>query len=180
MLRGHVTESSTEYPRAMPSADALDELTGSLQRLGRLLASRQVSSRVTSAAKVDVSQQGVALLRALLRGGKQSMASLAAAASMDLGAVSRTVRQLEEGGAVRRSSDPDDGRVALLELTAKGRRMAENLRVVGVRHLDYALRNWSEADGRALATLLGRLVDDLVVTPVPDGSTKRVDQAQRS
>lgn len=152
--------------------DALDELAGSLQRLGRLLASRQATSRVTEAAKVEVSQQGAALLRALLRSGKQSMAGLATAAAMDLGAVSRQVRELEKLAAVRRSSDPGDGRVVLLELTAKGRRMAEELRAVGVRHLGDALGDWPEADGRALATLIGRLVDDLRSTPVPAGNQK--------
>src|SRR4051812_29172474 len=108
--------------------EVLDELAGSLQQLGRLLASRQATSRVTEAANVEVSQQGLALLRALLRGGRQSMAGLAAAAAMDLGAVSRQVRELEKVGAARRSSDPDDGRVVLVELTSEGRRMAENLR----------------------------------------------------
>jgi DNA-binding MarR family transcriptional regulator len=151
----------------VPSGEALDELAASLQRLGRLLASRQASSRLTAAANVNVSQQGVAVLRALLRGGRQSIAGLAAAASMDLGAVSRQVRQLEELGTVRRSGDPGDGRVALIELTAKGRRMAENLRAVGIRHLDVALHEWSDADSRELASLLGRLVDDLRATPVP-------------
>jgi|1186.fasta_scaffold557323_2 DNA-binding MarR family transcriptional regulator len=157
----------------MPSPEALDELTSSLQRLGRLLASRQATSRVTTAAKVDVSQQGATLLRALLRGGEQPMATLATAAAMDLGAVSRQIRQLEELGAVRRSSDPGDGRVSLLRLTPKGRRMAENLRAVGVRHLDTALRDWTEADSRRLASLLDRLVTDLVATPVPSGSSNR-------
>ena len=150
-----------------PGPEALDELTASLQRLGRLLASRQATARVTSAAKVDVSQQGAALLRTLLRSGRLPMAGLASAAAMDLGAVSRQIRVLEAAGAVRRSSDPSDGRVALLELTPKGRRMAEGLRAVGVRHLETALDGWSEADGRKLAELLGRLVDDLVATPVP-------------
>jgi DNA-binding MarR family transcriptional regulator len=95
------------------------------------------------------------------------MAELATAAAMDLGAVSRQVRVLEESGAVRRSSDPDDGRVALLDLTARGRRMAENLRTVGIGHLGDAMRDWSETDGHTLAFLLGRLVDDLMATPVP-------------
>ncbi len=151
----------------MLPADALDELVVSMQRLVRLLASRQASSRLTEAAKVEVSQQGVALLRSLLRDGKQSMASLAAAATMALPAVSRQIRELEALGAVRRSSDPDDGRVVLLELTAKGRRMAESLRMLGVRHLGEAMGGWSEADGRALAALIDRLVDDLRATPVP-------------
>lgn len=171
----HLTESWTHYREAMRSPDALDELAGSLQRLGRLLASRQATSRVTTAAKVDVSQQGAALLRALLRGGRQSMATLAGAAAMDLGAVSRQVRVLEEAGSVRRSTDPNDGRVALLELTPAGRRMAENLRAVGVRHLEHALRDWSDADGRRLAALLGKLVDDLVATPVPQSGRRRAE-----
>lgn len=151
----------------MPSPEALEELTSSLQRLGRLLASRQATSRVTSAAKVDVSQQGAAILRTLLRHGRSSMAAVATAAGMDLAAVSRQVRPLEEIGAVRRSSDPDDRRVSLVELTAKGRKMAEGLRSVGVRHLEVALAGWSEEDGRTLASLLGRFVDDLQATPVP-------------
>ena len=54
-----------------------------------------------------------------------------------------------------------------IELTPKGRRMAEGLRAVGLRHLEAALSGWSEADGRTLAALIGRLVDDLVATPVP-------------
>ena len=154
------------------SADSLDELISSLQRLGRLFASRQVASRTTGAAGVDVSQQGAALLRVLLRDGQQSVAGLAASAAMDVAAVSRQVRLLEEDGAVRRSASPEDGRVALLELTAKGRRMAERIKAVGVRHLQEALRDWSDAEERALAALLGRLVDDLVATPIPAASSR--------
>lgn len=156
----------------MPSPEALDELTAALQRVGRLLASRQATSRVTAAANVEVSQQGAALLRTLLRGGRMSMASLASAASMDLGAVSRQVRMLEDGGSVRRSADPDDGRVALLDLTPKGKRMAEEVRRVGVRHLEVALAGWTDDEGRQLAALLSRFVDDLVATPVPTSRTR--------
>jgi DNA-binding MarR family transcriptional regulator len=89
---------------------------------------------------------------------------------------SRQVRELDELGAVRRSADPDDGRVGLLELTAKGRRMAEDIRTVGIRHLDDALRDWSVTDVRALTSLLGRLVDDLVATPVPLASRRRTSR----
>jgi DNA-binding MarR family transcriptional regulator len=153
--------------------DALDELATSLQRLGRLLASRQATSRVTAAANVDVSQQGAALLRTLLRRGRLSMAALASAAAMDLAAVSRQVPLLENAGAVHRTLDPDDGRVAFLELTRKGRRMAGALQAAGIRHLEVALEGWSEADSRALAALVGRLVDDLVATPVPSARRAR-------
>jgi DNA-binding MarR family transcriptional regulator len=145
---------------------AVEELTIALQRLGRLLASRQVATRITTAAAVDVSQQGMALLRVLLREGRQSIAALAETAAMDLGAVSRQVRMLERSGAVQRSRSPDDGRVALVELTPTGRRAAERIRDVSVRHLGEALGGWTAADERALAGLMQRLVDDLVATPV--------------
>jgi DNA-binding MarR family transcriptional regulator len=154
------------------NTDAVDELMPALQRLGRLLASRQVASRIITVAGVEVTQQGMTLLRVLLRDGRQSIATLAASAAMDLGAVSRQARLLEEAGAVRRSRSPDDGRVALLELTAKGLRISQRIRAVSVQHLEDALRDWSDADQRALATLMQRLVRDLVATPVrPDGVT---------
>ena len=113
------------------SAEATEELMVSLQRLGRLLASRQATSRVTTAAGADVTMQGAALLRVMLREGRTSVAALAAAAPMDLGAVSRQVRLLAADGLVRRSGAPDDGRVALLELTPEGRKLAQRMRAVG-------------------------------------------------
>jgi len=147
----------------------LEELQASLQRLGRLLSSRQVSARITSMAGVDVSQQGVALLRALRRGGQQPVAALAASAAMDLGAVSRQVRMLEDAGAVQRSRSAEDGRVTLLELTDEGRRMVDRIQAVSVRHLEEALGGWSDDEERTLARLMQRLVDDMVRTPVrPD------------
>jgi DNA-binding MarR family transcriptional regulator len=154
------------YSRLVTRTEALEELMVSLARLGRLFGSRQVAARTAMVARVDVSQQGIALLRALRRGGQQPVATLAAAAAMDLGAVSRQVRILEDDGAVRRSRSPEDGRVALLELTPQGRAMADRIHAVGVRHLEEALGGWSEADERTLARLMQRLVDDMVRTPI--------------
>jgi DNA-binding MarR family transcriptional regulator len=170
-----VERGSTVAAVGMPE---LEELSTSLHRLSRLLASRQISSRITTAAGVDVTQQGTTLLRVLLRGGKQSVNALAGAAGMDVGAVSRQVRLLEEAGAVTRSSDPEDGRVALLELTPDGRRIAERIRAIGMRHIEDALQQWSDRDERILAELLARFVDDLLATPVPTNG-RRGQRAQR-
>ena len=157
--------------RPVADTEPIEELMASLQRLGRLLASRQVASRISTAAGVDVGQQGAALLRVLLREGQLSVAALAAATPMEIAAVSRQVRLLEAAGAVTRSSSPDDARVALIDLTSDGRALAERIRAVGVRHLQEALDGWTGADQRVLAVLMGRLVDDLRATPVrPDGS----------
>lgn len=158
-----------EHVRPVASSEPTEELMASLQRLGRLLASRQVASRISTAAGVDVSQQGAALLRVLLREGQLSVAALAAAAPMEIAAVSRQVRLLEAAGAVDRSTSPDDGRVTLIDLTPEGRALAERIRAVGVRHLQEALDGWSVADQRTLATLMRRLVDDLRATPVRRG-----------
>lgn len=162
-------------PQPSPTAtrlDAVDEMATHLQRLARLTFSRQVANHIATAADVTVSQQGAVLLRALLHGGKQPLAKLASAAGMDLGAVSRQVRLLETAGAVQRSNDPADGRVSLLELTSQGRQMAESLRAAGVGHLVATLDGWPDNEVRTLTELLGRLVTDLVATPVP-GSTGR-------
>lgn len=149
----------------------IEELMTSLQRLGRLLASRQVASRISTAAGVDVSQQGAALLRVLLREGQLSVAALAAATPMEIAAVSRQVRLLEAAGTITRATSPDDARVTLIDLTPDGRTLAETIRAVGVRHLQEALDAWSPTDQRKLATLMQRLVDDLRATPVRPGSS---------
>lgn len=150
----------------VPDTEPIDALMESLQRLGRLLASRQVAARISTAAGADVTQQGTALLRVLLREGQLSVAALAAAVPMEIAAVSRQLRLLEGAGAVGRSASPDDGRVALIDLTAEGRALAERIRSVGVRHLQEALAGWTAADQRRLAGLMQRLVDDLRSTPV--------------
>ena len=161
------TEPGTQHRRPVGSTEPIDDLMASLQRLGRLLASRQVASRITTAAGAEVTQQGAALLRVLLREGQLAIAALAASTPMEIAAVSRQVRLLEDAGAVQRSRSPDDGRVALLELTPEGHEVAERIRAVGVHHLQAALAAWSKADERTLARLIRRLVDDLKSTPVP-------------
>lgn len=167
--------SDRRYLREMGRVEGLEDLMVSLQRLGRLFASRQVTARITTAAGAEVSLQGAALLRVLLREGQKSVAALAAAAPMGIAAVSRQVRLLEAAGAVRRTGTPDDGRVALLELTPQGRELAERIRAVGVRHLEAALGGWSEADRQALGRLMQRLVDDLVATPITAEPGQQVD-----
>lgn len=148
-------------------AEPLDDVQTSLLRLGRLLASRQAASALVRVAGVDVSQQAVALLRVLRREGELPAAALAAAAGMDLGAVSRQVRHLEGDGLVTRSTDPADGRVTLVDLTDAGAAVAERLHAISARHLEGALAGWSEAERQALGRSLRRLVDDLRATPLP-------------
>jgi DNA-binding MarR family transcriptional regulator len=152
-----------------------EDLLVAIQRMGRLMASRQVAARIAGAASAAVSQQGVQLLRALHREGELPIAGLAGAAHMDIAAVSRQLRPLEAAGLVDRTSAAHDARVTLISLTAPGRTLAERIRAVGLRHLDSALAGWSDDDRAQLAALLTRLVDDLVATEIaPDEEGARV------
>jgi DNA-binding MarR family transcriptional regulator len=146
--------------------DGDDELLLAIQRLGRLMGSRQVSSRIADAAGADITQQGVRILRALYRHGEQPIAGLASVAHMDIAAVSRQLRPLEEAGLVQRAGSTGDARVALVSLTAAGRRIAKRIRDVGIRHLSAALKDWTPAERTNLGHLLTKLVDDLMATEI--------------
>jgi DNA-binding MarR family transcriptional regulator len=61
-----------------------------------------------------------AALGRLGRDGPQSVSDLAAAERVRPQSMAQTVGQLEAGGLVARRPDPDDGRRALVELTAQG------------------------------------------------------------
>jgi DNA-binding MarR family transcriptional regulator len=148
------------------ATDADEELLAAIQRMGRLMSSRKATGRIAEAAGADISQQGVQIVRALHRNGDLPIARLARAAGMDISAVSRQLRTFEAEGITRRTIAADDGRVAIISLTAKGTRIAERLRSVGLRHLTDALDGWSQTDRRDLTRLLTRLVDDFAHTDV--------------
>jgi DNA-binding MarR family transcriptional regulator len=149
-----------------PTLEGDDELLLAIQRIGRLMGSRQVSSRIADAAGADVTKQGVQLLRALHRYGEQPIADLASLAHMDVAAVSRQLRLLEGSDLVGRVTAAGDGRVTLVSLTARGRRIAKRIRDVGLRHLANAMQGWDRQDRKELARLLSRLVDDLMATEI--------------
>lgn len=152
-----------------------DELAAALNTLARLLASRHVATRVAEVADVDVSQQGVQILRSLALRGEQPIAGVARDAQMDISAVSRQLKVLEADGLVRRRREPNDARVVLIAATAAGRRVAARITDVLNRHLDDALAAWSPGERRELGQLLGRLVHDLQATEFrPAGRPRRV------
>jgi DNA-binding MarR family transcriptional regulator len=158
-----------------PALDVDDDLLLAIQRIGRLMGSRQVSSRIAGAAGAEVNKQGVQILRSLYRFGEQPIAGLASVAHMNIAAVSRQLRVLEDAGLVQRATTEDDGRVALVSLTSSGRRTAKRIREVGLRHLASALEDWEPRDRKELALLLTRLVDDLMATDItpPGRATRR-------
>lgn len=134
-----------------------------IRDLQRLRASRKVHAALVDAIGVDVSQQALQVLGALDQ--TRSVAQVAAAARMDVGAVSRQLRLLEDRGYVDKAPSPDNASVVLVSATTRGRDVAARVAASRNDHLSRALAGWSPSDRRALATLLRRLVDDLQATP---------------
>ena len=147
-----------------------DGISNGLYRLQRMLSSRRVSSRLADAAELNVSQQGMQLLRALRDGASRPVAEAARAARMDVGAASRQLRKLDDAGLTERSASPDNASVVLVRVSSSGAQLAKRLHDVESRHLRDALSGWTIAEREQLGHLLVRLVDDLQRTPYRSGT----------
>lgn len=141
----------------------IDAIADTLRALQRLRGSRRVHAALSEAAETTLSQQAVQVLGAL--DDTLSVAELARSVRMDVGAVSRQLRDLEEKGYVRRAPSPHNASVVLVTATTRGRTVARRVAAVRNDHLARALADWSPTDRRFLALLLHRLADGLQTTP---------------
>ncbi|WP_228000307.1 MarR family winged helix-turn-helix transcriptional regulator [Mycolicibacterium sp. P1-5] len=148
-----------------PQDKSLDSISRTLARVVRLTSSRSLFARDVSAAGVALTQPSYALLRILLDNGALAMGALARGAHMDMGMATRQVTSLVEAGLVTRNPHPADLRVALVEATPKGRRVAAKLLEVRIGHLRRALSAWTTTELDELDGLLTRFVADLVTAP---------------
>jgi DNA-binding MarR family transcriptional regulator len=159
--------------RAVPSDDDLalaDEVSGQLIRLLRLMDRRQTQYQAEHPDAVE--RATYFLLVHLVKGGPQRAGALAEAVHSDPSTISRQVAQLVRLGLVERTADPEDGRATLLAATAEGRRVFEENRRVRVERTAEMLEDWSAADRRKLAELLGRFT-----TAFENAPTRRAEAA---
>jgi DNA-binding MarR family transcriptional regulator len=68
------------------------------------------------------------------------------------------LNELEAGGYVERTPDPDDGRRNIITITAAGRRRHKRLTTLVTRAQEEIFAPLSPADRDRLAKLLGRLL----------------------
>ncbi|HEX9030611.1 MAG TPA: MarR family transcriptional regulator [Streptosporangiaceae bacterium] len=68
----------------------------------------------------ELSLTSMAVLGSLQRSGAQRVTDLAAAEGVSQPSMTQLVQRLEQRGLVGRTSDPSDGRVALVSLTSQG------------------------------------------------------------
>lgn len=93
----------------------------------------------------------------IVRRERISQSTLADLLVVDKGQLSRTVRELEQLGLIRRDSDPADGRAVILSATARGVARLHSARRPQEDSLVGALEQWPIEDIRTLTRLLHAL-----------------------
>jgi DNA-binding MarR family transcriptional regulator len=102
----------------------------------------------------DLSLTAVAALGSLDRRGPQRVTTMATAEGVSQPSMTQLVQRLEQRGLVARSSDPSDGRVALVGLTDKGRAALAARRQRNARRVAELLADLPDDDVRALSDAL--------------------------
>ena len=97
------------------------------------------------------------LLGALSHRGPSRLSALAEHCGFDPSTVSRQVADLERGGLLERSTDPDDRRAVLLTASPKGKRLLQRLQAGSRQRLQRLVGDWTEQELSTFTTLLGRL-----------------------
>lgn len=97
------------------------------------------------------------LLRRLDTHGPQRVADLAAALGLDGSTVTRQLAALDGRGHIRRTADPADARVTVIEATAAGLRAMQALRRHRQERIDRLFDGWSTAERAELGRVLGHL-----------------------
>jgi DNA-binding MarR family transcriptional regulator len=112
-------------------------------------------------ANRDLSLTAVSALGSLDRRGSQRITAMAAAEGVSQPSMTQLMQRLEQRGLVARTSDPSDGRVALVSLTDEGRAALAARRQRNTRRVAELLADLPERDVRALADALAAVLPSI-------------------
>jgi len=90
----------------------------------------------------------------VLMGGPRTLSDLARAEQVRPPTMSKLVSDMERAGLIRRDTDPDDGRVVRVEMTARGRRVLAKGREMRIADIERRIRARPAGDVRLLASAL--------------------------
>jgi DNA-binding MarR family transcriptional regulator len=143
-------------PAASPSPPILDVDTAARLRaaIGRL--HRRLRSTPAATAS-GLTATKISVLFTVVRAGPIGLSELATREGVNPTMLSRVVGHLVDAGLFERTSDPADGRAALVSATTTGRRLAERIRRERTDALNAALGPLSPQDRAALQQALPAL-----------------------
>lgn len=99
------------------------------------------------------------LLMLQLRDGPRASGDLAVGLRLDHSTVTRQIAALERLGCLIRTPHPEDGRSALLELSALGRKRCDEMQAMRRRGLSKLLAGWTGQEMSDFARLVARFND---------------------
>lgn len=116
---------------------------------------------VLGPAAEDLSPTDTALLEYLTKNGPMRLSNLAAQWGVNKSTMTPQVRRLEAKGLLDRGPDPADRRATLLETSAGGLELQQQIGAAGAAAFDHILSTWSPEDREVLGTMLVRFANDL-------------------
>ncbi|OPC81169.1 hypothetical protein B4N89_09580 [Embleya scabrispora] len=149
------------YPGAMTDEVSRRRINEAISSVRRLMSSRRLDALHMERSGVPLSLVAIGVLHRIIDFGPIRPTELAERADIQPAALSRQIRILEEGGYTVRVTAPEDGRVALLEATARGREAYRLFVAANDEMLARQLAGWTAAELNDLADRMQRLVADL-------------------
>jgi DNA-binding MarR family transcriptional regulator len=142
--------------RVSTAGDDRPDLAAMIHPLLRTL----IAAELPVLAEHGVSMWGYSVLTALDGTAIRTQAALAESIGADKSRIIGTLDELQETGLISRTPDPDDRRVRLLAITAKGRRVRRAVRAGIRQHEERLLATLPEADRRVFVRALRTLSTD--------------------
>lgn len=147
----------------------MEALQRGLTMVVRRTAIPRTHERITRRAGVEIERVEAIALSRIADVSSMRVTELADQLGVACSTAGRHAANLEAGGLVTRTPDPDDMRVTVVNATAAGVELIERLRETQRSLLAEALTDWETEDLENLASLLGRLGDDLLAIAEPAG-----------
>lgn len=110
-----------------------------------------------SIKQLDLCDSDFRVLEALLHKGPLPVNVIGHKVELTTGSITSAIDRLEEKWLVVRKNHPEDRRIRIVELTAKGRRLIEKAYAQHKSHMDEAVRSLSREERGLLVDLLKRL-----------------------
>ncbi|MEU8464898.1 MarR family transcriptional regulator [Streptomyces sp. NPDC029003] len=149
--------ASSDLPAAA-EAPAGSGLLDALQHQVAVFARRAEQTRLggVGQARNSMDRAAYLLLNRLDLEGPMGVKALAAGMGIDSSTVTRQVAPLVDGGLVKRTSHPEDGRAVVLALSARGLARLEEVRSSRRELMARVTSGWDEEEREAFTKLLTR------------------------